>query len=486
MKIVSVLLIPALCAATVAMAQPAGAFTATGSMITPRFSHTATLLPDGKVLIAGGYTICFLEAQPCIGPNSAELYDPITGAFIATGAMHTIRPIGGILLPTGKILFAESFPGALATIELYDPATGNFISAGTPATLRGVSATTMLNDGRVLLMGWSGTAGAAEIYDPVSESFSPAANWPQDLSIVGVFAVLPDNRVLLDAFDDPALYDPAAGTFTKFTKTPIGDLVNTPPGALLLDGRILIAGGPTEDGAVNWAVLFDPTVAGFFTTGSMSAVREGHTVNLLPDGTVLIAGGATTFNAATRSTLVTSSAELYNPATGGFFLTGSMTLPRLSHAAVVLNNGQLLITGGQLSSPPEGPTRSFVGSSSAELYTPTVLVPAPALFSLSGDGRGQGAIWRATTGEIASSSSRAIAGEVLSMYTTSLVDDGVIPPQVSIGGRLAQVLYFGASGYVGFNQVNFRVPSGVAAGPAVPVRLNYIGRSSNEVTLGVQ
>jgi uncharacterized protein (TIGR03437 family) len=133
-----------------------------------------------------------------------------------------------------------------------------------------------------------------------------------------------------------------------------------------------------------------------------------------------------------------------------------------------------LITGGQ-------------GLTSAELYKPPAPVPAPALFALSGDGKGQGAIWHAATGLVASATNPAIAGEALSMYTTSLVDGGVLPPQVATGGRLAEILFFGdAPGYPGYYQVNFRVPSAVAPGPAVPVRLTYLGRPSNEITIGVQ
>jgi uncharacterized protein (TIGR03437 family) len=96
-------------------------------------------------------------------------------------------------------------------------------------------------------------------------------------------------------------------------------------------------------------------------------------------------------------------------------------------------------------------------------------------------------VWHASTGEIASAASPATAGEALSMCTTSLPADGLIPPQVSVGGRLAEILDFGpAAGCSGYHQVNFRVPGGVAAGPEVPVRLTYIGRPSNEVAIGVQ
>jgi uncharacterized protein (TIGR03437 family) len=128
-----------------------------------------------------------------------------------------------------------------------------------------------------------------------------------------------------------------------------------------------------------------------------------------------------------------------------------------------------------------------VGFDGADIYTPPVLQAPPQLFSLSQDGLGQGAIWHATTGQVASSSSPAASGEALAMYTTSLVDGGVIPPQVAVGGRIAEILFFGkAPGYPEFNQVNFRVPSGVAPGSAVPVRMTYITRPSNEVTIGVK
>jgi uncharacterized protein (TIGR03437 family) len=128
---------------------------------------------------------------------------------------------------------------------------------------------------------------------------------------------------------------------------------------------------------------------------------------------------------------------------------------------------------------------SAFGWGDSSIYHRDKLVPAPALFSIAGGA--QGAIWNSSSGLLASPQTPATAGDILSMYTTSLIEGGVIPPQVSVGGVLAKVQFLGdAPGYPGYFQVNFQVPSGVTAGDAVPVRLTYFGRSSNTVSISVQ
>ncbi len=138
----------------------------------------------------------------------------------------------------------------------------------------------------------------------------------------------------------------------------------------------------------------------------------------------------------------------------------------------------------------DGVTHGFllVGFQPACVSTgPPSLINAPALLSLSGDGRGQGAIQHSNTFQVASASNPAVAGELLSVYFTGLVDGGLLPPQITIGGLMADILFFGNTpGYPGLNQANVRVPVGVLPGAAVPVRLTYLDRTSNEVTIGVR
>jgi Galactose oxidase, central domain len=140
-----------------ALAQTSGTFTATGSMITPRFLHTATLLPDGRVLVAGGDSS---YSTASAAEASAELYDSVTGTFVRTGNMTTPRDgHTATLLPNGKVLIAGGGPrinGAgysLASAELYDPATGVFARTGDMIVERTLHTATLLNNGKVLIAG---------------------------------------------------------------------------------------------------------------------------------------------------------------------------------------------------------------------------------------------------------------------------------------------------------------------------------------------
>lgn len=485
---------------TIALAQSPGTFSVTGRMTTPRVSHTATLLPNGQVLVAGGIReIASRDLNPILA--TAELYDPSTGAFIATGDMTTPRSLHtATLLPDGKVLIAggrpELFlnygpPFSLASAELYDPFTGAFTATGDMIAARNCQGATLLTSGKVLIAG--GTAPNAELYDPATGRFSPTGKYssrPSDINTcqAAVSTSLQDGRVLI-VWEQPVLgvpapggvaaeiYDPDSGTFTATgTTMALSHHEGLPSATLLMNGKVLVAGGAAENLFRTSAELFDSSTGTFTATGNMTTGHLRHTATLLPDGTVLLAG-----NYLFESGL--AGTEIYGPAAGAFAATGNMiTAQRNLHAATLLNNGQVLVTGGVTS-----PYVPFGFTSSAEIYHPAVVVPAPQLFSVSGDGQGQAAILHAGTARVVTAGDPGVPGEVLEIYGTGLKDGSVIPPQVAIGGRLAEILYFGnAPGFAGLNQVNVRVPSGVAPGSAVPVRLTYLGRASNAVTIGLQ
>jgi hypothetical protein len=343
----------------------------------------------------------------------------------------------------------------------------------------------LLGNGKVLIVGrdendGTGHTAFAELYDPGTDTFE-ATGVPAntaDYLVPSVATLLSDGRVLIAGTRlsvNAELYDPFTGTFRGNSYSPLPvDADCALMSTLLLNGKVLVVG---LDCPFTVAQLYDPTGGAFAGTGTTT--ENLHTATLLPNGDVLIISDPSILNGIPAG----GESELYNPVTGTFSSVGRLATPgRASSTATLLPDGTVLIAGGTNEN-----CRDCSVTSSSELYKPPVPVPAPVLFSLTGDGRGQGAIWHAGTGQIASASSPASAGEALAMYSTSLVDRGVIPPQVAIGGRLAEILFFGnAPGYPGYNQVNVRVPSGIAAGDAVPVRLTYLGRPSNEVTISVQ
>src|SRR4051794_27144619 len=173
-----------------------GTFTPTGSMTVARTRHTATLLTDGRVLIAGGF-----PTTP-----SAEIYDPATGIFSATGNMSTPRSQHtATLLPDGRVLIAGGGPrvGPLPGMEIYDPATGVFSPAGNLLSPRSGHSAILLANGTVLLVGGSGLAAfpalaPAEAYDPATGGSSPYGPYLRGggCGFCDPSNLLPDGRLL--------------------------------------------------------------------------------------------------------------------------------------------------------------------------------------------------------------------------------------------------------------------------------------------------
>lgn len=367
------------------------------------------------------------------------------------------------LLAKGKVLVTGGTAGEndtgylIGDPELYDPSTGTFTAAGTYAGALGSPnattwdpsfSSTLLSDGTVLLA----TVQAAQSYDPASGFFS----------LKGAMSVM---------------YESSGRAFTT-------DYLDGQSATLLLNGNVLFAGGEQEDsGRFASAQLYDPASGAFVFTGSMTAARNNHTATLFPDGTVLVAGGESQSCADGGCWFdgTIPSAELYDPVQGAFASAGNMTVNRAGHSATLLNNGDVLLAGGYAYAG----IAMYTGDlASGEVYHPASPSSAPALFSITGSGTGQGAVWHAATGQLASPQYPATAGEILSMYVSGIAQGGSIPPQVAVGGQLADILYFGAApGYSGYSQVNFRVPVGSAVGSAVSVRLMSLGRSSNMVTI---
>ncbi len=329
-------------------------FVTTGPMTLDRSFHSATLLQNGNVLIAGGVT-AIESGGPTGGSivSSAELFNPGTSVFTSPAAFCTEPPSSPIakgcmnsdraghtatLLGNGKVLLAGGFDGtqALKTAEVYDPSSNTFTATSSDMTSERVGDTaTLLTNGNVLLAG--GQPGSLTI-----GSYLPLAS--------------------------AELYSPATN---KFSKT--GSMTSAreePTATLLRNGEVLMTGGVNAAGTIlKTAELYNPAKGTFAATAPMTDARAGHSATLLGNGNVLIAGG---FDAKG----LVATAEIYNSATGKFSATGVMTDARAGHAAGLLPDGTVMVVGGYGAGTPlsqllNAPMVNGLTLSSAEIYNPT-------------------------------------------------------------------------------------------------------------------
>jgi N-acetylneuraminic acid mutarotase len=373
-------------------------WTYTGALNASRSLPAATLLQNGKVLIAGG-DVC-TPGQGCVTSNSAELYDPATGIWSFTGNLNTARHYQtATLLPNGKVLIAGGVEGNASgnSAELYDPATGIWSLTGN-LNAAFASTATLLQNGKVLVSGEfnctsEDNCDTLELYDPVTETFSLSA-------ASGIFhtATLLTNGKVLNVFAEvnfAELFDPVTETFSSTANPNTGRYGYTT--TLLLNGKVLVAAGGVYGGSsaiLNTAELYDPGIDATSTptpspsptptptptatptatptptptpagptwtlTGNLNAGRDSQTATLLPNSKVLVVGG-------NNSNGTLKSAELYDPATGIWSTTGNLNTSRAFHTATLLPNGKVLVAGGFTCGPPPQICSDI---SSAELYDP--------------------------------------------------------------------------------------------------------------------
>jgi hypothetical protein len=276
------------------------------------------------VLVAGGFNLGggFLA--------SAELYDPSTGNFTATGAMTTSHAFHtATLLGDGKVLIVGGVCGGYgpcSTAEIYDPATQEFTATGALGTPRLDHTATLLANGKVLTSG--GFGGACGVAYAVTRRQNPSRDVAAGGGGTGPFGCPP--------IASAELYDPSTGLFTATGALATPRAWHT--ATLLGNGTVLITGGYSTSGLLASAELYDPTAGTFGATGSMSAGRYLHAATLLGNGKVLISGSGN---------YPYVNADLYDPSSDAFSPTGNMVNPHTDyHTSTLLADGRVLIAGG--------------------------------------------------------------------------------------------------------------------------------------------
>lgn len=320
------------------------------SMHEMRASLTTTVLQDGRVLITGGFRKG-PDGSTQIYSHTAELFDPKSETFIVTGDLHLGRAgHTATLLTNGKVLIAGGFTdeGMTASAELYDPSTGTFSLAGAMSTARGDFTATLLPTGDVLIAGGNVKAtGSAELFHPTTNQFSPTG--PMTVPRLSHTAtLLPSGKVLLVGGADgrsihasSELYDPGSGTFTA------SGTMSAPrykhAAVLLKDGHTLILGGSDSRdwrGQYKSTDIYDWRSGRFTPTVDMVGPRFKlpAAVVQFPSGNVLVCGGNETI-------------EIFDFLTKQFQKAAQLDKAYYYAAASLLNSHTVLIVGGYTDKP---------------------------------------------------------------------------------------------------------------------------------------
>jgi N-acetylneuraminic acid mutarotase len=378
-------------------------WSSTNLMALARREHTATVLLSGKVLVTGGYT----TTSNTSATRSAELYDPDTGTWKAVNNMADARAQHtGTLLPSGKVLVAGGSNGsaALVTAEWFDPETESWSNTDMMKVARYSHVATVLLSGKVLVTGGATSQTSAELFDPLTGSWSLAASML--VARVGHTAtLLGSGRVLVTggtlASTAVELYDPDAGTWSQAGNLLTARLAST--ATLLPSGLVLIAGGGATNSVFNTAELYNPVSRTSSATGLMTSSHRGHTATLLASGRVLVAGGNGSFNSYWGVLDTTQAASVYDPSRGTW--SAAAAIPgssRIQHTASVLPSGRVLLVGGlsvlgnaqtifrlaELFEPTEGAWRDAVPLGTARSGHTTTLLPTGKLLVTGGQGGG--------------------------------------------------------------------------------------------------
>jgi hypothetical protein len=314
-----------------------GKWKSTGNMIFARRDHTATLLPDGQVLITGW------------GNNYAEIYNPNTEKFSATGNLIASHGQGSTeaLLNDGTVLIAGG-TWAPKVAEIYDPSTGTFSLTNSLNFPHLCHTATLLPDGRVLIIGGldkiiNGEAtNICELYNPISRTFTITDSL-NNARAGHKATILQNGKVLItggsangNILNSAELYDPSSEIFINTEN--MNQSHESHSATLLKNGQVLIAGNLFD----NSTELYDPQLGVFTSINSMNVPQRGaHTATLLLNGQVLVAGGFIGVGPIT-----TRSVEVYDPLTETFYFTDSMITARQQHTATLLSDGRVLVTGG--------------------------------------------------------------------------------------------------------------------------------------------